>query len=367
MSNILGKNLTITLFGESHGPAIGAVLDGVPGGVKIDMDLINRGMDQRRAAGALSTGRHEGDAVHFLSGVKDGYAQGTPIALVIENTNVHRHDYENLKDTARPGHADYTGYVHYNGFADLSGGGHFSGRLTAPITACGMIAEGMLKEKGILIGSHIREIHGIADDPFDEAHLREQIEAVNDKNFAVLNEAAGEKMQACIKAARAEGDSVGGLLETCIYGLEAGIGEPEFDSLESLLSHAVFSVPAVKGIAFGAGFGFKDMYGSEANDAFIMKDGKVATATNHNGGINGGISNGMPILFTTVIKPTPSISRPQQTVNYVTGTEKELVIAGRHDPCILHRARIVVDAVSALTIADALMSRYGSSYFGGRR
>jgi chorismate synthase len=365
MSNILGRNLTVTLFGESHGPAIGAVLDGVPGGVKIDMDLINKGMDFRRAAGALSTGRHEADEVHILSGVKDGYAQGTPITLVIENNNVHRHDYENLKDTARPGHADYTGYVHYNGYADLSGGGHFSGRLTAPITACGMIAEGMLKEKGIVIGSHISEIHGIKDDPFDPSKLKEQIEQVNGEHFAVLNAEAGEKMQACIRAARMDGDSVGGTLETCIYGLEAGVGDPEFDSLESLLSHAVFSVPAVKGIAFGEGFGFSSLYGSEANDAFIMKDGRVETSTNHNGGINGGISNGMPIVFTTVIKPTPSISKSQHTVNYVEKKEKELIIQGRHDPCILHRARIVVDAVSALTIADALMTRFGQAYFGG--
>jgi chorismate synthase len=367
MSNTLGKNLTVTLFGESHGPAIGAVLDGLPGGVKIDMDLIRRGMDQRRAVGALSTGRHEADEVKFLSGVKDGYSQGTPIALVIENTNVHRHDYENLKDTARPGHADYTGYIHYSGFADLSGGGHFSGRLTAPITACGMIAMGMLAEKGILIGSHIRTLHGIKDRPFSSAHLAEEIRQVNEEDFAVLDQEAGEKMKACIVEARRQGDSVGGTLETCILGLPAGIGEPEFDSLESLLSHAVFSVPAVKGIAFGEGFGFADLYGSEANDAFIMKEGQIQTETNHNGGINGGISNGMPVLFTTVIKPTPSISKPQHTVNYVSREEKELVIAGRHDPCILHRARIVVDAVSALTVADVMMSRFGSSCFGGKR
>lgn len=367
MSNIFGKNLTLTLFGESHGEAIGAVLDGLPGGVKIDRSYMREMMDQRRAVGSLSTGRHEADAVQILSGVKDDYSEGTPIALVIANTNVRRKDYDELKDTARPGHADYAGDVKYNGYEDASGGGHFSGRLTAPIVAAGAIVRKMLEEKGILIGTHIALLHGIKDIPFDEKKLHEEIVLLNHRRFAVLDEARGECMKAEIEKAREMCDSVGGILDTAIVGLDAGIGEPAFDALESGIAKAMFSIGAVKGIAFGAGFGFAEMFGSEANDPFAVANGKVVTTTNHNGGINGGISNGMPIRFHTVIKPTPSIARKQNTVNYRTKEETVLEIHGRHDPAIIHRARVVVDAMSALVIADYLMERYGREFFGGKR
>lgn len=367
MSNVFGKNLTVSLFGESHGPAIGAVLDGIPGGVKIDKKKISYGMLKRKASGSISTGREEADEVTFLSGVKDGYSQGTPIALTIQNTNFRRQDYNHLIDTARPGHADYTGYVKYNGFADLSGGGHFSGRLTAPLVACGMIAMTMLEEKGIYLGTHIQELHGIKDDPFDIDRLQSQINTLNMKIFAVLNEDTGTKMKDCIEEARMNLDSVGGILETCIVNMPVGIGDPEFDSLESKLAHAMFSIPAVKGIEFGLGFAFKDAYGSTANDPLRIKDDKIVTLTNNNGGINGGISNGMPIVFRTVVKPTSSVSKKQQTVNYVTRTEKDLEIHGRHDPAIIHRARIVQDAMCALTIVDCMMERFGQNYFGGKK
>ncbi|MEE8807118.1 MAG: chorismate synthase [Lactimicrobium sp.] len=365
MSNTFGRHLKITLFGESHGPAIGAVLDGLPGGVKIDEDYIASRMQLRRAVGTISTARQEADQVHILSGVKDGYSEGTPIALVIDNSNVHSKDYSSLQNLARPGHADYAGHIKYDGFEDPRGGGHFSGRLTAPITACGAIVQHMLAEKGIQCGSHIQQLHGIDDLPFDENHLAEQIAIVNKKQFAVLDETAGKAMQAEIEAARNQLDSVGGILETAVINLPAGLGEPEFDSIESQLAHGIFSIPAVKGISFGEGFGFAGMKGSQANDAFCMKDGKAATITNHNGGINGGITNGMPVVFHTVIKPTPSIAQEQKTINFVTGEETKISIHGRHDPAIIHRARVVVDSVTCLVMADFLMERFGREYFHG--
>lgn len=367
MSNILGKNLTLTLFGESHGEGIGAILDGLPGGVQIDRAYMQEMMDQRKAVGSLSTGRHEADAVQFLSGVKDGYSEGTPLCLFIANTNVRRKDYDDLKDTARPGHADYAGHIRYNGYEDASGGGHFSGRLTAPVVAAGSIARKMLEDKGIYIGTHIASLHGVKDRPFNEAHLLEEIHYLNHQMFAVLDEKQAECMKTEIEKAAGNCDSVGGILDTAVVGLEAGIGEPSFDALECGIAKAMFSIGAVKGIAFGAGFGFADMYGSEANDPFAMRDGKVVTTTNHNGGINGGISNGMPVRFHTVIKPTPSIAKKQNTVNYVTKQEKELEIHGRHDPAIIHRARVVVDAMTALVLVDYLMECYGREYFGGQR
>lgn len=365
MSNTFGRHLKITLFGESHGPSIGAILDGLPGGVKIDEEYIASRMQLRRAVGTISTARQEADQVHILSGVKDGYSEGTPIALVIDNSNVHSKDYSSLADLARPGHADYTGHIKYDGFEDPRGGGHFSGRLTAPITASGAIVQHMLAEKGILCGSHIRQLHGIDDLPFDSDHLKEQISQLNQKQFAVLDDMAAKAMQAEIEAARKQLDSVGGILETAVIGLPAGLGEPEFDSIESQLAHGIFSIPAVKGISFGEGFGFAGMKGSQANDAFCIRNGKIETVTNHNGGINGGITNGMPVLFQTVIKPTPSIAQIQDTVNFVTKEETKIAIHGRHDPAIIHRARVVVDSVACLVMADFMMERFGREYFHG--
>lgn len=365
MKNTFGNHITITLFGESHGPAIGCVVDGLPPGIKIDYEQIAREMGKRKAAGAISTARKEDDLPEFLSGIKNGYTEGTPVGILIRNTNVHSKDYESLKNTARPGHADYAGHVKYCGYEDASGGGHFSGRLTAPIVAAGAICEQMLERKGILIGTHIASLQYLQDTPFDENNLEEQIRELNEKKFAVLDDEKGKAMIAAIMAARQEQDSIGGILDTAIVGLEAGIGEPEFDSVESDIAHAIFSIPAVKGIEFGAGFRFAEMMGSEANDAFAMKDGKIVTETNNNGGINGGISNGMPIRFRTVIKPTPSIAKKQKTVNFETKTDKELEIVGRHDPAIIHRARCVVDAMTAITLVDLLMERHGPLWFKG--
>ncbi len=367
MKNTFGNTITVTIFGESHGQAIGAVLDGIAPGVKIDEEYIRRQMNKRRAAGKISTGRQEGDVPVFLSGVKDGRTEGTPIAILITNENVRRRDYSELKDIARPGHADYAGHVKYAGFEDASGGGHFSGRITAPLTAAGAVCQCMLEELGIFIGSHIASLNDIQDDSFDEANLEAQIRELNDALFPVLNKETGDAMVRRIEEARDAMDSVGGILDTAVTGLPAGLGEPFFDSAESRIAHAVFSVPAVKGIEFGKGFAFAEMNGSEANDPFRMKDGRVVTSTNNNGGINGGITNGMPVRFRTVIKPTPSIARPQQTVNYETGEEKEITISGRHDPAIIHRARVVVDSVTAIVIADMLAERYGTTFFQGER
>ncbi len=367
MKNVIGNNLSVTLFGESHGKGIGAVLDGVPSGVKIDYDIIARMMQQRKAAGTISTGRREDDIPEFLSGIKDGYTEGTPIAFVIPNKNVHSSDYNALKNIARPGHADYAGHVKYRGYEDASGGGHFSGRLTAPLVVCGAICICMLQEKGITIGTHISKMMHIEDRPFDEKHLEQDIALCNAKTFSVLDEKKGEQMIALIEDARNHMDSVGGVLDTAITGLCAGVGEPEFDSVESCLAHALFSIPACKGVEFGSGFDFSNMYGSAANDAFCMHGKEIITKTNHNGGINGGITNGMPIRFKTVFKPTPSIAQLQKTVNFQTKENVDVEIHGRHDPAVIHRARVVVDAMSAITVADLLITRFGSVYFGGEK
>ena len=359
MNNTIGNLITLTVFGESHGPAIGGVLDGLPPGLAVDEAYIASQMDLRRAVGKISTGRHEADVPEFLSGVKNGRTEGTPLAFMIRNSDVKRSDYDMLAETARPSHADYTGHVKYSGFHDASGGGHFSGRLTAVITAAGAILRQALEQKGILIGTHIRSLHGIEDDPFLQNELVQQIRALNAKDFAVLNEETGKQMIAEIEHAASLHDSLGGILETAVSGLPAGIGEPMFDSLESRLSHALFSIPAVKGVEFGSGWELAQMYGSEANDAFGIEDGQVITLTNHNGGINGGISNGMPVLFRTVIKPTPSIARSQKTVNFRTMEETEITIAGRHDPAIVHRARVVQDTMTALVLADLLAQHFG--------
>jgi len=361
MSNVFGKNITVTLFGESHGPEIGAVIDGLPAGIPVDETYILKQMQKRKASGSISTSRREEDVPHFLSGIRNGYTEGTPVAFIIPNNNVKRKDYDNISLIPRPSHADYTGHIKYSGFEDASGGGHFSGRLTAPLVVAGAICMQALEKKGIRIGTHIQNLHGIKDDSFQ--NREEEIRLLNEKNFPVLNPDAEEKMIREIEDARIKNDSVGGILETVVTGLEAGIGEPFFDSLESRIAHGVFSIPAVKGISFGAGFGFAQMYGSEANDPFGIEEGKVITKTNNNGGINGGISNGMPILFQTVIKPTPSISQTQESVNLETMEETELLIQGRHDPAIIHRARVVVDSVTALVLMDQLMERHGILWF----
>lgn len=360
LKNVFGNNITITLFGESHGPQIGAVLDGLAPGIEVDMDFIRKQLNLRKPHGKISTQRVETDEPHIVSGVFEGKTTGTPICILFENNNTKSKDYSKSKALMRPGHADFTAIQKYHGFADYRGGGHFSGRLTTPIVAVGAILIKALQEKGIYIGSHIRKCGPIEDQPFTD--YATEIAKVNDLIFPVLDEQAAEKMNDYMLQAANEGDSVGGILETVVTGVPAGVGEPWFDTMESMLSHALFSVPAVKGVEFGEGFGFADMKGSQANDAFEMKDGQVVTKTNHNGGINGGITNGMPILFQTVVKPTPSIYKKQQTVNIETMENEELQIEGRHDPAIIHRARVVVDSMTAIVLADMLALRYGTDW-----
>ena len=368
MKNTFGSDLALTLFGESHGAAIGAVLDGMAAGVPVDEQLLTACMDKRRARGdGLSTARVEADTVRFLSGVVNGRTTGTSIALMIENQNTRSGDYAKTADLLRPGHADYTAYAKYHGFQDARGGGHFSGRLTATLVAGGSLVLGALHRAGIEIVTHIGQCAGIADTPFalnDPDQLAAQAEALLNKaeGFALLDGTVEEPMKAAIRAAGADGDSVGGVLETAVLGLPAGVGEPYFDSVESELAHLAFSIPAVKGIEFGSGFGFAGMRGSEANDAFRMQGDRVVTATNHNAGLNGGISNGMPVVFRTAVKPTPSIYKPQETVDYLTKKDAELSIQGRHDPCIVPRAAIVQTCAAALAVGDLLTAKYGMAW-----
>ena len=359
MKNTFGSALCVTIFGESHGTAIGAVVDGLAPGLAVDEALIRHQLTLRRPAGAISTSRCEADEFQIVSGVYEGRTTGSPVCILIPNADTRSGDYQT--NIARPGHADYTAECKYHGYQDARGGGHFSGRITAALVAAGALVLPALKEKGIIIGTHISRVSGVDDAPFatDAKALAAQLTALNDAPFAVLDEAAGARMKAHIEAARDVGDSVGGVLETAIVGLPTGLGEPWFDSVESLLSHALFSIPAVKGVEFGDGFALSDRKGSEANDAFAMQDGQVVTVTNHNGGINGGITNGMPVLFRCAVKPTPTISKPQQTVDMKTLADVEYGGRGRHDPCIVHRARVVVDSVAALVVADLLTQRYG--------
>ncbi len=368
MKNTFGSNLSLTIFGESHGAAIGAVLDGMAAGVPVDEKALAALMDQRRARGdGLSTARTEADQIRILSGVVQGHTTGTPIALMIENQNTRSGDYAATAALLRPGHADYTAYARYRGFQDARGGGHFSGRITAGLVAGGGIVLGALERAGIRIVTHIAQCAGIDDTPFardDPAALAAQAGALARKEggFALLDGAVEEPMKAAIRAAGAEGDSVGGLLETAILGLPAGVGEPFFDSVESQLAHAAFSVPAVKGIAFGEGFGFAALRGSQANDPFRVEEGRIVTETNRNAGINGGLTNGMPVVFRTVVKPTPSIYKEQRTVDYTAGENALLSIKGRHDPCIVPRAAVVQTCAAAVAIGDLLTARYGETW-----
>ena len=358
MCSTYGEYLKLSIFGQSHGAAIGACLDGIPAGLPVDMDALAAFLG-RRAPGrnAYSTPRKEADAPEILAGIVDGFTCGAPIAAVIRNTNTRSGDYDNLKDCPRPGHADYTAQIKYGGYQDTAGGGHFSGRLTAPLCIAGGLCKQWLEREGIYICAHIAAIAGIHDRPFDP--VDPEIGAIR-ADFPVLEETQGAEMREKIEEARSMGDSVGGILETIVTGLPAGIGEPWFDSVESELAHLMFAIPACKGIEFGAGFGFAAMHGSEANDPFTMRDGKIATATNKNGGINGGITNGMPIVFRTVLKPTPSIYKQQHTVDYIGRTDAELQIKGRHDPCIVPRAAVVQNSLTAFGLLDLLTVRYGT-------
>ena len=359
MRNTFGNSVTVTLFGESHGPEIGAVLDGLPSGIPVNEAFIAERLRLRRPAGAISTGRQEADPFRIVSGMFQGKTTGTPLAILIPNGDVRSRDY--TFGPARPGHADYTAHIRYGGYEDYRGGGHFSGRITAALTAAGAILLDALKQKGIQIGTHVARCAGIEDAAFS-GNPATDLEKLNASAFAVLDEQRGEAMREAITRAAEEGDSAGGVLETLVLGMPAGVGEPWFDSMESELAHALFSVPAVKGVEFGSGFAMADMRGSEANDPLILQDGKVKTATNHNGGINGGITNGMPLIFRCAVKPTPSIRKEQRTVDMGENKETEISVAGRHDPAIVHRARAVADSVTAIVIADMLAQRFGTQF-----
>lgn len=358
MSNIMGQTITITLFGESHGASVGAVLDGLPAGEVIDWDQVRREME-RRAPGrsALSTARAEADAFEIQSGFFNGYTTGTPLCAIIKNSDHHSRDYDHLRHVMRPGHADYTGKVRYGGFQDFRGGGHFSGRLTAPVVFAGAIASQLLSQRGVTVGAHILQIGSVQDQFFDPTGETEQrLRQLKEETLPVLEIEKAAAMEQYILEAKGQLDSVGGVIECMAIGLPAGVGNPFFDSVESRLSHMMFSIPAVKGLEFGDGFALAGMRGSQANDSFYYDGPVVKTRTNHNGGINGGITNGMPVVFRTVIKPTASISRRQETIDTDTGENCILEIQGRHDPCIVQRAVPVIEAAAAWTLLDLILT-----------
>ena len=360
MKNTFGNAVSLTIFGESHGPAVGAVLDGLAAGLPVDEQAIAAAMDRRRARGdGLSTARTEADEVEFLSGVYQGHTTGTAVTLMIRNLNTRSGDYAKTADLLRPGHADFTAYAKYEGWQDARGGGHFSGRVTAAAVAAGALCESVLRQLGVRVYTHIAACAGVEDAPLSSA-AGLALPEPQPGHFALLDPGREPAMQEAIRAAGRDRDSVGGILETIVTGLPAGIGEPWFDSVESELAHLMFSIPACKGLEFGAGFRFAGMRGSEANDPFTMRDGRVVTATNRNGGVNGGITNGMPLVFRTVIKPTPSIYKEQHTVDYAARRDALLQIKGRHDPCIVPRAAVVQNTLAAFGLLDLLTVRYGT-------
>lgn len=355
MSSNFGTKLKISVFGESHGRAIGVCIDGFPAGVKIDFDRLQSFLN-RRAPGnyEFSTTRKEADKLEILSGVLNGCTTGFPITCIIHNSNTRSQDYDNLQSVPRPSHADFTAQVKYNGAADMRGGGHFSGRLTAPICAAGGICLQYLEQKGVFVGSHILSVGRVSDFPFDPVNVG--VEDFNTEPFPVNDENAKAMMLEKISQARRAGDSLGGVIECAVVGLDAGIGNPMFDGIENKISQIVFGIPAVKGIEFGNGFGCAELFGSQNNDEFYFdEDGNVKTATNNHGGILGGITSGMPIIFRTAIKPTPSISSRQKSVDLIGRKSTELVIKGRHDPCIVPRAAVCVEAAAAVAICDFIV------------
>ncbi|MDO5330424.1 MAG: chorismate synthase [Bacillota bacterium] len=360
MSNVLGKRLTITLFGESHGEYIGAVLDGLPAGFAIDEQEIAKQLSRRRPSGKGETKRVEKDEFKIISGVYQGHSTGAPITILIPNSDTKSKDYEKLANTPRPSHADYAALLKYNGFNDPRGGGRFSGRLTAPLVAVGGIIIPILESQGIYLFSHIKELGGYHDTPFLGLDLEKlDYSSLQNSPFPTIDEEVGSSMKKAIEEVAASGDSIGGTVETAIIGVPAGLGDPNFDSFESLLSHAIFSIPAIKGLEFGKGFGFKDGLGSTLNDQFAIGERRVYTTTNNNGGINGGISNGMPIFFSSSVKPTPSISKPQKSVDLEKLSPVELSIPGRHDPAIVRRIIPVIEAMAAFVTMDLFIDSFG--------
>jgi len=342
-----------TIFGESHGPAIGVTLEGVPAGLKVDMEAVQRELDRRKPGkDPLSTTRKEEDVPQILSGMFEGKTTGAPLTAVIWNSGQRSGDYESIRYTPRPSHADYAAYMASGGNNDYRGGGHFSGRLTAPLVFAGAVAKQLLAARGVRVGAHISSIYGICDASLEDAG---DLIPLAEKDFPVLDDEKGEEMKAAVLAAKNDRDSVGGAIECAVIGLSAGLGAPDFGrNAEGIFSQYLFAVPAVKGVEFGAGVAFSMMRGSEANDPFAVRDGVVVTKTNYAGGINGGITNGMPVTFEVTIRPTPSIALPQETVDLSTGEETEIEIRGRHDPCIVPRAVPVIEAAAALAACELM-------------
>ena len=358
MSSSFGQYLHLSIFGQSHGPAVGITMDGLPAGMEIDMERLRAEM-ARRAPGqsAVATARREADAPEFLSGVLEGRTTGQPICALIPSTGMRSRDYGSGVDLLRPGHADYTGHVRYFGFEDWRGGGSFSGRLTAPLVLCGALCAQFLETQGVRIAAHISRIGALRDDAIAGLPPEEDLRFLKGMTLPTLRPGLAEEMEAAILAAKAEGDSLGGEITARIDGLPAGLGAPFFDSVESVLAHLLFSIPGVKGVSFGDGFALAGMRGSEANDPLRMDGGRVVTETNHAGGVNGGVTNGMPVVFSCAVRPTPSIARPQRTVSLRRMEEAELRIQGRHDPCILPRAVPVVEAMAAIGLTELWKER----------
>lgn len=357
MSSVLGNKIRLSVFGESHGEAIGCVIDGLPAGVKLDMEKINKEM-ARRAPGRdkTSTPRKESDTPVILSGVLDGVTTGAPLAMEIRNSNTKSGDYKNIMTVPRPSHSDYPAYIKYGGNNDIRGGGHFSGRLTAPIVFAGAIAKQILEDKGIKIGAHISQVGNVLDTPFDKNEVsKEVLEDITQNTFPTISREKETEMRAVIEDARLKTDSVGGAIECAVVGMPVGVGGNMFDTVESKLSAAVFGVPAVKGIEFGMGFDFAGEYASNVNDCYRVENGEVKLVSNNNGGILGGMTTGAPIVFSVAIKPTPSIALPQQSVNLETMENETLVIKGRHDPCIVPRAVPVIECITAFVILDLML------------
>lgn len=360
MASYFGKHIHVSVFGQSHAPAIGVTVDGLPAGEAVDLEELQRFL-QRRAPGrdATSTPRKEGDVPQILCGLVDNVTCGAPLAAVIENTNTRSKDYDELRDKPRPAHADFTAQVKYGGHQDVRGGGHFSGRLTAPLCIAGGICKQILARKGIYVGAHIAAVGGIPDQSYDPVNLdRETLLAPGGRDFPVLDPAAGARMQGAIAQAKEDLDSLGGLVECAVIGLPAGLGDPMLDGMENRIARLAFAIPAVKGVAFGAGFAVADRRGSQNNDPFYFDEaGQVRTRTNHAGGILGGITNGMPLVFQAAVKPTPSIGQPQESVSLSRGENTTLVIHGRHDPCIVPRAVPCLEAAAAIAVYDAWLEQ----------
>ena len=356
MSSEFGNIIRVSVFGQSHGKAIGVVVDGLPAGEAIDLEELQRFLDRRRpGTGPLSTARKETDVPEFLSGLEGGKTCGAPLCAVIKNADQHSKDYGELADKPRPGHADFTAWAKWGGHADMRGGGHFSGRLTAPLCVAGGIAKQILARRGIFVGAHLASVAGICDRPFPLHPTAALFEEVAAKPFPVLDEAAGERMRAAILEAKNDLDSVGGVIECAAAGLPAGLGEPMFGGVENRLAAALFGIPAVKGVEFGEGFRAAELRGSENNDPFTVEDGEIRAETNRAGGVLGGITTGMPLVLRAAVKPTPSIGRPQKTVRLSRMEAAELAIHGRHDPCVAHRAVPVMEAVTAAVLLDMLL------------